>query len=95
MALLELRWRGGAITILDVSVGLSGVSSLEDIPVRKSPNAETHLIEELYTCDPAGVVTVKIRNITSNYEREYRLGRESATALARPGSRKRSAPQPP
>lgn len=74
--------------------GLAAAASLEDVSVHKSPKAETQQIEELYTCDPAGVVTVKIRNATSNYEREYRLGRWSATALARPGTRKRTQKAP-
>ncbi len=59
---------------------LAGATSLENVPVLKSPRAETQEIEELYTCDAAGVVTVKIRNRTSNYGREYRLGRWSEKA---------------
>jgi molecular chaperone DnaK (HSP70) len=70
---------------------LAEMASLENVPVRQSPCAETQEIEELYTCDAAGVVTVKIRNITTNYEREYRLGRWSGKEpVVRPGARKRT-----
>ncbi len=66
-------------------------ASLDNLSIQKSPQAETQEIEELYKCDPAGVVTVKIRNVTSNYEREYRLGRWSAKArAAQPETRKRA-----
>lgn len=67
---------------------LADAASLEKVPVRRSPKAETQVIEELYTCDTAGVVTVKIRNMTSNYEREFRLGRWGAKV--RPGTRNRT-----
>lgn len=70
---------------------LAQAASLENISVHKSPKAEAQEIEELYTCDAAGVVTVKIRNRTSHYEREYRLGRWSGKGpAARPGTRKRA-----
>jgi molecular chaperone DnaK (HSP70) len=70
---------------------LEEASPLEEVHVHKSPRAETQEIEELYTCDAAGVVTVKIRNLTSNYEREYRLGRWSGNAsVVRPGAGKRA-----
>jgi hypothetical protein len=71
---------------------LANVVSLENISVHRSPHAETQEIEELYTCDPAGVVTVKIRNVTSNYEREFRLGRWGAKVP--PGIRKRAQQRP-
>ena len=66
---------------------LAETAALENIPVRPSRCAETREIEELYTCDATGAVTVKIRNITANYEREYRLGRWSGKErAARPGA---------
>ena len=34
-------------------------------------------IEESYACDAAGVVKVTIRNLSSSYSREFRLGRWS------------------
>jgi molecular chaperone DnaK (HSP70) len=70
---------------------LAEVSSLENVHIHESPGAKTQEIEELYTCDAAGVVTVKIRNLTSHYEREYRLGRWSGRASAvRPGAGQRA-----
>ncbi len=86
----------GDITVSDeirfpFDPGLANVVSLDNVSVQKSPQAETQEIEELYKCDPAGVVTVKIRNVTSNYEREYRLGRWNAKArAAQPETRKRA-----
>ncbi len=70
---------------------LADAASLDNVSVQKSPDAETQEIEELYKCDAAGIVTVKIRNVTSNYEREYRLGRWNAkTRAAQPETRKRA-----
>jgi hypothetical protein len=71
---------------------LAAALSLEKVHVEKSPRAETQEIEELYTCDAAGVVTVKIRNRTSHYEREYSLGRWSGnTSVVRAGAGKRAS----
>ena len=41
---------------------------------------ESQRIEEQFTCDATGTVTVTIRNLTSGYKREYRLGRWSSKA---------------
>jgi molecular chaperone DnaK (HSP70) len=56
-------------------------SSLEGIPVEHSPSAASQQIEERYTCDATGTVTAAIQNLTSNYGREYRLGRWSGKAV--------------
>jgi hypothetical protein len=70
---------------------LAETAALGDIPVHQSARAGTQEIEEFYTCNAAGVVTVTIRNLTSSYEREYRLGRWSGRApVVRPGLRKRT-----
>jgi molecular chaperone DnaK (HSP70) len=55
----------------------SAAAPLTSVAVEKSWRAEQQEIEELYTCDHAGVVTVRIRNLTAGYQREYRLGRWS------------------
>jgi hypothetical protein len=66
--------------------------------VKHSAAAISQVIEESYTCDASGAVAVNIRNITSGYERDYRLGRWAVKdALIAPGRRgkagsKRSAP---
>jgi molecular chaperone DnaK (HSP70) len=70
---------------------LAEVKNLEEVPVHHCPVASGQWIEERYACDPAGGVTVTIRNLTSNYGRDYRLGRWSGkTAVVRPSPRKRS-----
>src|SRR5262249_17240311 len=70
---------------------LAGVQALETVAVERFPAASEQWIEERYACDPAGVVTVEIRNLTSGYGREYRLGRWSGkTAVMRPTARKRT-----
>ena len=70
---------------------LADERALESQPVGRSDLAAAQEIEEQYACDSAGVVTVTIRNLTSHYGREYKLGRWSGkTAVIRPAMRKRS-----
>jgi molecular chaperone DnaK (HSP70) len=65
-------------------------AKLDSTPVGHSDRASIQQIEEQYACDAAGVVTVTIRNLTSHYHREFKLGRWSAkTAVAAP-ARKRA-----
>jgi molecular chaperone DnaK (HSP70) len=52
-------------------------ADLADIDVVHSEAAASQLIEERYSCDSAGVVSVEISNLTTGYSREYRLGRWS------------------
>jgi hypothetical protein len=60
--------------------------------VLRSDPATIQKIEEHYSCDAAGVVTVTIRNLTAHYGREFKLGRWSGkTAIVRPAARKRAA----
>jgi molecular chaperone DnaK (HSP70) len=86
----------GDITVWDEILfpfdpALADVRALEAVPVEHFPAASEQLIEERYACDAAGVVTVAIRNLTSHYGREYRLGRWSGkTAVVRPAARKRA-----
>jgi molecular chaperone DnaK (HSP70) len=53
---------------------LASVADLENIPVERSAEASRQLIEESYTVDAGGSVTVVISNLTAGYRREYRLG---------------------
>ncbi len=70
---------------------LADVHALEGVAVEHFPAASDQSIEERYACDAAGVVTVAIRNLSSHYGREYRLGRWSGkTAVVRPSARKRT-----
>ena len=73
---------------------LAETRSLEATPVRHSDCAEVQQIEEQYACDAAGVVTVTIRNLTSDYRREYRLGRWNGTTVVAPAVRKRARRAP-
>jgi molecular chaperone DnaK (HSP70) len=70
---------------------LADVRTLDALAVDHSDRAAVQQIEEQYACDAAGVVTVTIRNLTSHYGREYKLGRWSwKTAVLTPSSRKRA-----
>jgi molecular chaperone DnaK (HSP70) len=69
---------------------LAGVAALEPVAVERSPAVGAQEIEEGYACDATGAVAVTIRNLTANYDREYRLGRWSGKpAVVRPSARKR------
>jgi len=69
---------------------LADARSLEALSVVHSKDAEEQEAEEHYACDSAGVVTVTIRNLTSQYGREFRLGRWSGkTAVVTPRKRTR------
>ncbi|MEQ1886777.1 MAG: Hsp70 family protein [Bryobacteraceae bacterium] len=69
---------------------LSAMETLAETAVAHSPAAESQEIEEHYACDAAGGVTVTIRNLTSHYSREYRLGRWSPkTEVIRPVARRK------
>jgi molecular chaperone DnaK len=47
-------------------------------------------VEERYACDAAGVVTATVRNLTSGYGQDYRLGRWSGKeAVVKPKATKR------
>ena len=45
----------------------------EKLSVERTPEVESHLIEELYQCDAAGVIEVTIANLTAGYSRTYRI----------------------
>jgi len=84
----------GDITVWDEILfpfdpALAEARSLEALPVRHSDSAAIQQIEEQYACDAAGVVTVTIRNLTSDYGREYQLGRWNGTTVVAPAVRKR------
>lgn len=70
---------------------LADSKTLDTTPVAHSDRAALQYIEEQYACDAAGVVTVTIRNLTSHYGREFKLGRWSGkTAVVTPSARRRS-----
>jgi len=57
---------------------LAPVADLEKIPVERSSEAARQWIEETYSVDSSGSVTVVISNLTAGYRREYRLGQWAA-----------------
>ncbi len=71
------------------------LQSREDLPARgveHSPRAVAERIEERYAADAGGGVTVSIRNLTSGYGREYRLGRWAIReAPVKPAAKRRAA----
>ncbi|MBM3810315.1 MAG: Hsp70 family protein [Acidimicrobiia bacterium] len=68
----------GEITMWDeilfpFEAGLALVERLEEVEVRRlEPSGE---VEESYSCDASGAVTVTISHLSGGYERSYRLGR--------------------
>jgi molecular chaperone DnaK (HSP70) len=50
----------------------------DGLQVEHSPAVMSQEIEEKYSSDASGTVTVTITNLTSGYERQYRLGRWAA-----------------
>lgn len=50
----------------------------DGVPVEHSAAAVSQQIEERYSSDASGAVTVTIRNLTGGYQRQYRLGRWAA-----------------
>ena len=69
---------------------LSAEKDLTAVAVEHSQRADTQQIEERYTCDARAGITVTIRNLTSGYDRDYRLARWAPKEVAlRPGRRKR------
>jgi molecular chaperone DnaK (HSP70) len=67
------------------------------IPVTLSEDAAAHEIEEKYSIDASGTVTVTITNLTGGYQRQYRLGRwaskDEPVIPAKPRSRTRHKPE--
>jgi len=64
----------------------------ENRPVEHSQAALSQLIEEKYSSDASGVVTVTITNLTASYSRQFRLGRWASTDVtpSRPRVRHRA-----
>ena len=65
--------------------------NLEATPVLRTLDGGSQEVEECYSCDAAGVVTVTVRNLTFGYGQDYKLGRWSgAEAVVRPKATKRA-----
>jgi len=87
----------GDITIWDeilfpLDPALAVAEDLAQVTIEHSSEAARQVIEESYQCDSKGIVTVRIRNLTSGYERQFPLGRWSVrTKPVNPTRRRRTA----
>jgi molecular chaperone DnaK (HSP70) len=85
----------GDITVWDEILfpfdpALAEVAALDGVPVERGPG-QGQQIEERYSCDSTGMVTVTIRNLMSHYGRQYALGRWSGKSkVVKPPVKKRS-----
>jgi molecular chaperone DnaK (HSP70) len=70
---------------------LSGQTDLSRTSIEHSGAVSSEQIEECYSADAGGSVVVTIRNLTSGYSREYRLGRWASRATAAIPARRRHA----
>jgi len=71
--------------------GMAGEADLSRLVVAHSDAAASQRIEESYTCEASGAPTVTIRNLTSAYQRVYRLGRWSQKpAVVKAAAKKRA-----
>ena len=68
---------------------LEGYPDLARAPVEKSETAGGQQIEEQYACNATGTLAVTIHNLTSQYAREYTLGRWSGKPAAVPAPARR------
>ena len=55
-------------------------ADLASVPVVRTPATKSFVIEETYTCDSSGNLSVEISNRSTGYEKTFRLGRWSAKA---------------
>jgi hypothetical protein len=61
--------------------------------VAHSDNAAQQHIEETYSSDASGTVTVTIANLTSGYRRQYQLGRWASHGTPHVAAPQRSKPR--
>lgn len=87
----------GELTIWDeilfpVAPELQETADLQGVWIERRAPERGQMIEERYTADSSGTITVTITNRTSGYHRQYRLGRWAAKdAPVTPQRRKRPA----
>jgi molecular chaperone DnaK (HSP70) len=75
--LIEDGQPGGDVTVWDTITFPfdPALQDSENVPVEHSHAVTSHRIEEKYSTDSSGAVTVTITNLTAGYTRQYRLGR--------------------
>lgn len=54
---------------------LQSTTDPDSVPITRCVSVSEHLIQESYSCDSAGRITVQISNLTAGYVRTYELGR--------------------
>ena len=69
-----LAWRE---ILFPYSPGLAGHPSLKTVRVQRDPAVSSHVIEEIYRCDAAGVIEVTVANVTAGHAKTFRV-REAA-----------------
>jgi hypothetical protein len=72
---------------------LAGLADLTGIPVERDDVAADQRIEEEYEVSSSGTITVRLRNLTAGYQREFSLGRWAARQAA-PAVRRRHRAKP-
>lgn len=59
---------------------LQSAADLASLPVRRAMESGSHPVEETYTCDASGTITVTVSDTLANYSRQYKLGRWSSAS---------------
>src|SRR5208337_4049436 len=73
---------------------LAGLADLSGIPVERHEINAGQRIEEEYEVSSSGTVTVRLRNVTAAYQREYLLGRWAAKKAPAATARRRHRVRP-
>ncbi|MGO9240199.1 MAG: Hsp70 family protein [Bryobacteraceae bacterium] len=73
---------------------LAGLADLSGIPVERHEINAGQRIEEEYEVSSSGTVTVRLRNVTAAYQREYALGRWAAKKAPAATARRRHRARP-
>jgi len=90
----------GDITIWDeirfpFDPALDAVEDLAAVPVLHEARAREQVVEERYSCEPSGAVTVAISSLPSGLGRRYTLGRWAAKDVIKPGRARRPPSKKP
>jgi molecular chaperone DnaK len=73
---------------------LAGLADLTGIPVERDDVAADQRIEEEYEVSSSGTITVRLRNVTADYQREFSLGHWAARKSPAPAVRRRHRAKP-
>jgi molecular chaperone DnaK len=73
---------------------LAGLADLTGIPVERDDVTADQRIEEEYEVSSSGTITVRLRNVTAGYQREFSLGHWAARKSPAPAVRRRHRAKP-